>query len=256
MIAGVASLNYRLSAHPDYPQDAERTPKYELRDAKHPDHIDDVLTAIGVLQKKYGFGERYLLVGHSVGATMAFQAALSQHLPWNPTVAVEFEQKARPPIAILGVEGIYDFPLIVRSVPDEVRDKYFEPTRGAFGKNESVWLEASPAQYSAEAYARNWGEGRRLVIVAHSRQDELVDWGQVRTIRKVFSERVEGDLIKFETLELKGKHHEVWEKGELARAIAEAIRSLKVLSNAEPRRDSGIRIEKMVGQATRGTESV
>ena len=238
MIAGFASLNYRLSAHPDYPQDAEKTSTYELRNAKHPDHIDDVLTAIGVLQKKYGFGERYLLVGHSVGATMAFQVALSQDLPWNPTAAAETQRRVEPPVALLGVEGIYDFPLIVRTVPDEVRDKYLAPTQGAFGANESVWLAASPAEYSAESYARSWGGGRRLTIVAHSRQDELVDWGQVRAIRKVFSQTVEGDRIKFEVLELKGKHHEVWEKGqELARAVAQAIRSLKVLSNVEPRRD-------------------
>jgi kynurenine formamidase len=245
LIAGFASLNYRLSPHPDYPQDADKTSTYELRNAKHPDHVDDVLTAIEVLQKKYGFGERYLLVGHSVGATMAFQVALSRNVPWDPSAAAETERKVEPPVALLGVEGIYDFPLLVRTVPDEVRDKYVKPTQGAFGKNEDVWLEASPAQYSAETYARSWGEGRRLAIVAHSREDELVDWEQVRAIRKVFSQRVKDDRIKFEVLELKGKHHEeVWEKGEgLAKAIAEAIRSLKVLSNAEPRRDSSVRIE-------------
>lgn len=257
MIAGFASLNYRLSAHPAYPQDVERESSYELRHAKHPGHIDDVLTAIGVLQEKYGFGERYLLVGHSVGATMAFQVALSQSVPWNPTTAASKERRVEPPAALLGVEGIYDFPLLVRSVPDEIRDKCLEATQGAFGKNESVWLEASPAQYSAEAYSRSWDGGRRLVIVAHSREDELVDWEQVRAIRKTFSHRVEGDRIKFEVLELNGKHDEVWEKGqELARAIAEAIRGLKVLSNAEPRRDSGVRIEKVVGQEARGREFI
>jgi acetyl esterase/lipase len=257
LIAGFASLNYRLSAHPDYPQDTDKTSSYELRNAKHPDHIDDVLTAIGVLQKKYGFGERYLLVGHSVGATMAFQVALSQNVPWNPTAAAETERKVQPPAALLGVEGIYDLPLIVRTVPEEVRDKYLAPTQGAFGKDESVWLAASPAQYSAETYATSWGGERRLVIVAHSREDELVDWGQVRAIRKVFSPGAEGDRINFKVLELKGKHHQVWEKGEeLARAIAEAVRSLKALSNVEPRRASDIGIEKMVGQETQEKEFV
>lgn len=257
MIAGFASLNYRLSAHPDYPQDTDKTSSYELRNAKHPDHINDVLTAIGVLQKKYGFGERYLLVGHSVGATMAFQVALGQNVPWNPATAVETERSVEPPAALLGVEGIYDFPLIVRTVPEEVRDKYLTPTEGAFGKNESVWLAASPAQYSAEAYARSWAGEHRLVIVAHSREDELVDWEQVRAIGKVFPPVAQGDRIKFKVLELRGKHHQVWEKGEeLARAIAEAIRGLKVLSNAELKRDSGVRIEKMIGQETRVTEFV
>jgi acetyl esterase/lipase len=258
LIAGFASLNYRLSAHPDFPQDRDQTPSYELRNAKHPDHIDDVLTAIGVLQQKYGFGERYLLAGHSVGATMAFQVALSQHVPWNPAAAADAERKAMPPLAVLGVEGIYDFPLIVKTVPDDVRDQYVQPTQGALGKNESVWLAASPAQYSAGAYARCWGGGRhRLVVAAHSREDELVDWGQVRAIREVFWHRVDDDRIKFEVLELKGKHHEVWEKGqELARAIAEAVRRLKILENAEPRRDSGFGVEKMGGQEVREEEFV
>jgi kynurenine formamidase len=252
LIAGFASINYRLSAHPDYPQDPDKLPNYELRHAKHPDHIDDVLTAIGVLQKKYGFGERYLLVGHSVGATMAFQVALSQKVPWIPSMGAsaegETECRVEPPIAILGVEGIYDFPLIVKTVAPEVRDKYVKLTQGAFGKDEEVWLEASPAQYSAEAYTRNWGGGRHWVIVAHSGEDELVDWEQVRAIEEVFSESVEGDRIKFEVVELKGKHHEVWEKGhELARAIAEAIRRLKIMSNAEPRRGSGVGVMKVIG---------
>lgn len=248
LIAGFASLNYRLSAHPAYPQDADKTSSYELRHAKHPDHIDDVLTAIGVLQKKYRFGERYLLVGHSVGATMAFQAALSQQVPWNPTAAAKKEGRVEPPMAVLGVEGIYDFPLIVRTVPEEVRDKYQAPTEGAFGKNRSIWLEVSPAQYSANAYARSWGPGRRLVIVAHSREDELVDWDQVRAIQQAFAARVEGDRIKLEIVELKGKHHEIWENGqELARAIAEAMRSLKVVDNAAPRRAGAEGVERTEG---------
>lgn len=190
---------------------------------------------------------------------MAFQVALSQKVPWIPSTGAtaegETESRVEPPIAILGVEGIYNFHLIIKTVPPKVRDNYVKPTQGAFGKDEEVWLEASPAQYSAAAYTRSWGGGRHLVIVAHSREDELVDWEQVRAIREVFSERVEGDRIKFEVIELKGKHYEVWEKGqELARAIAEAIRRLKIMSNAEPRRDSGVRVMKMIGQEARGTE--
>lgn len=191
---------------------------------------------------------------------MAFQVALSQHVPWNPTTAADGERKAKPPLAVLGVGGIYDFPLIIKTVPEEVRDNFVQPTQGAFGKNESVWLEASPAQYSAEAYARSWGtEGgrRRLAIVAHSREDELVDWEQVRAIRNVFSQRVEGERIKFEVLELEGRHHEVWEKGqELARVIAEAVRRLKILDNAEPRRDSGAMVAKIAGLEVRKKEFV
>lgn len=55
-IAGYASLNYRLSPHADFPQDRRRTADYEMRDAKHPDHINDVLSALRDLQRRHGFG--------------------------------------------------------------------------------------------------------------------------------------------------------------------------------------------------------
>ena len=83
-IAGYASINYRLSPHPEFPQDPDKTSNYELRNAKHPDHINDVLTAIADLQRRYGFESNYVLIGHSVGATLALQTALAQSIPWSP----------------------------------------------------------------------------------------------------------------------------------------------------------------------------
>jgi hypothetical protein len=84
-----------------------------------------------------------------------------------------------------------------------------------------------------------------------------VDWEQVRAIRNVFSQRVEGERIKFEVMELEGRHHEVWEKGqELARVIADAVRRLKILDNAEPRRDSGAMAAKMAGLEVKEKEFV
>merc|ERR1712000_728938 len=70
-VAGFTSIDYRLSAHPDHPQDPANTPAASLRDARHPDHIRDVQSAIGFLKEEYGMGEDYVLIGHSAGATQA-----------------------------------------------------------------------------------------------------------------------------------------------------------------------------------------
>jgi hypothetical protein len=75
-IAGYASIDYRLSAHPAYPQDAGNTPKTSLREARHPDHLDDVCSAIVFLMDKFDFGSNYILVGHSCGASLSFQAVM------------------------------------------------------------------------------------------------------------------------------------------------------------------------------------
>ena len=87
-IAGFASISYRLSAHPNHPQDPINTDPKDFQDAKHPGHIDDVEAALAFLQNTYGFGGRYILVGHSCGATLAFQAvmgAVSGHREEAPT---------------------------------------------------------------------------------------------------------------------------------------------------------------------------
>lgn len=187
-----------------------------------------------------------MLVGHSVGATMAFQIALSSRIPWDPSSASEGDIKQ--PMGILGVEGIYDFPLILNAVPSEVRDMYLAPTRGAFGDNEETWLDVSPAQYSKEAYAREWRSGRRVAVVAHSPDDEMVGWEQVKAMQKVFESGEPDENINFQVLELKGKHDALWKKGqELAKAIGEALRVLKELQIAtETRRNLSVGLETEV----------
>ena len=132
--------------------------------------------------------------------------------------------------------------------PEKVREKWYTaPTIGAFGHNEDVWLDVSPAQYSKEAYAREWnsrGE-TRMAVVAHSPSDELVPWSQVEAMEKAFQQGEDGvgslvdaavadTEIDFRVIELKGKHDTVWEKGqEMAKAIAEVLRALKEIAEAE-----------------------
>ncbi|KAJ5226957.1 uncharacterized protein N7469_006963 [Penicillium citrinum] len=161
-IAGYASISYRLSAHPNHPQD-ETTPAEELRSAKHPDHIRDVEAALAFLQNTYAFGDKYILVGHSCGATLAFQAVMGavaghREVRFNGGVndtgtgaeTVSTSPGPLPPrltsqpIAIVGVAGIYD----LRRLRDEHSgiSAYREFMEGAFGGDELLWDTVSPAQ--------------------------------------------------------------------------------------------------------------
>ncbi|EHY53845.1 Kynurenine formamidase [Exophiala dermatitidis] len=323
-IAGYASINYRLSPHHQKaPQDPTKTPKYELRDARWPDHIHDVVQAIAHLQQKYGFGENYLLVGHSVGATMAVLSTLSRGktftsgtkaasaTPAQGGKSSKGRRKIRfgkakkgntesknddkgsngtsdsdrssnssgdehpastsssfadidPPLAVLGVSGIYDFEYLHKTFPS-----YIELTRNAIPNSEDFAL-ASPAWYSADEYAELWAGGgagtgtklpseagsgngpqtdrrqgrrtqaqSRALILAHSHDDGLVDWSQVEAMERVFTPRgntVTDDgndnKISVETLEIKGQHNDIWEQGtELARAIRHGVRVMRRLDS-------------------------
>ncbi|KIX01722.1 uncharacterized protein Z518_09448 [Rhinocladiella mackenziei CBS 650.93] len=230
-IAGYASLNYRLSPHPQSPQDLDTTSTYELRNAQWPDHLHDILTAIAHLQAKYGFGERYLLVGHSVGATMAVLSTLVAEKSFRDprNLAKSDLPKIDPPMAVLGVSGIYDFPLLHDSFPS-----YVELTRNAI-PDASDDNAASPAKFSAQDYLDIWASGdgkgkkNRAMILAHSREDGLVDWKQVEAMERIFGPEptLQGESsgkIVWKVVQLKGKHNEIWEKGhELGRVIREAV---------------------------------
>lgn len=223
-IAGYASINYRLSRHSDFPQDRSRTSDFEMREAKHPDHINDILSALRDLQQRHRFGERYLLLGHGCGATLAMQVAMSRN--WTHSGPVMEESNVKPPIAILGIDSIYDIPLLRnRNVGLQ---KYQTLIEGAFGNDEQDWATASPAAWTR--YAETWKEGR-LVMLVHSREDELVDWSQVEAMEKGWSEKQEwgGKEIEMKIQEIKGRHAEIWQKGVgMAGPIAEVILSLNL----------------------------
>ncbi|PWY83203.1 hypothetical protein BO94DRAFT_599724 [Aspergillus sclerotioniger CBS 115572] len=208
-IHSIASISYRLSAHPSHPQDPTSTPPSHLRTATHPDHISDILSALSFLQSKYGFGENYLLVGHSCGATLAFQSVMGKFRTLSSGPA---------PVGILGMAGIYD----LRLLRDTHRDvsAYQEFTEGAFGKDEVVWDGVSPAVVrGVDGVSGGW-EGGRVVVLAYSAEDGLVDAGQREVMRRALGE-VEG-------LDIRGQHDDAWMEGrELARGIEFAIGLLR-----------------------------
>ncbi|XRM41494.1 Kynurenine formamidase [Aspergillus tubingensis] len=230
-IKGIASISYRLSPHPSHPQDPQTTEPQHLRAAKHPDHISDVQSALSFLQGKYNIGRNYILVGHSCGATLAFQSVMGRFRD-----LLKGEVMLPPPVGIVGMAGIYDLRLL-RDTHRSV-SAYQEFSEGAFGADEAVWDEVSPALgRGEEGVCGGWcgiGDGDRLVaVLAYSRGDSLVDPGQREVMRKALEEEWVGggsgsEERVVEMLDIEGDHDDAWEKGgDLARAIAFAIEKVR-----------------------------
>jgi acetyl esterase/lipase len=194
-----ATIDYRLSAHSAHPQAAD-TPAFDLRNARWPQHLDDVFVALKQLQTKYKFGSNYILVGHSVGAQMALLAALKAT-----------ERDFAAPKLVLGLSGIYDFPMIHEAHPE-----YKPITFNAIEEGEEI--AASPARYSVQDYK---DAGVLQVILGHSKDDGLVPWNQVDRMEAVLSQ---DDAGYVQTLELFGAHNDIWRDGrESARALEAAL---------------------------------
>ncbi|KAL2393296.1 hypothetical protein ABEF93_002817 [Exophiala dermatitidis] len=186
----IASLSYRLSSHPSYPETAPTTttttntatttssstsrstnnntnaanhPSYFARNARHPDHLDDICSALALLHETYGLTEdNYMLVGHSCGATLAFQALqrlCSSTSPFESLFSQPPSTSSRssstpppppppPPTAIVGLAGIYDLRLLLDNHRDTpYSDIYASFLEGAFGSDKNDWDRASPARF-------------------------------------------------------------------------------------------------------------
>ncbi|RMY46710.1 hypothetical protein D0863_15790 [Hortaea werneckii] len=243
-IAGFASINYRLSPYSSHPQSPSH-PSDPARNAHHPDHLNDILDALRHLQDTFSFGTRYLLVGHSCGATLAFQAAMMQHQHHQQSKSSPLTSPdavlVPPPLALLAVEGLYDLPALVAYHSDS--PIYQHLITNAFGPNPADWARASPTTLSTtstqvpphQPQAETWPN---LIVLAHSRQDELVEWQQVdlmhaalkksRGFDEVGRREEEGGGGRLKLIELHGAHDEVWRGGgELARAVRETLQVVR-----------------------------
>ena len=213
----MASLNYRLSEYPNHPTDPS-SPDDESRNAKHPAHIEDVLTAISWLQQQYDIGEDYVLVGHSCGGALVLQTVMGIWSAQSKNRQVE--PAFKKPRAIVGVEGIYDIQLLLETYSHIPTYEQF--IRRAFGDDTETWRKASP---TSGAFATSWPEGE-VVVLAHSKDDELVDFAQTEKMSdKLWREksRTRRDVV----ISLKGKHDEIWRDGtDMARAVKSALEIL------------------------------
>ncbi|KAL8305638.1 hypothetical protein RB597_003605 [Gaeumannomyces tritici] len=230
-IAGVASIDYRLTAHPDFPQDPATTPPGQLRNARHPDHVRDVaaaMTLLATLRPIAGPSTRYLLAGHSAGATLALQLLMGSRAGVVDDVAVAQPPPFPAPAAIVGYEGLYDLRGIC------ARKGYGFLFAPPFGDDEDAWDRASPALHRGLAAAWDaWAAAttdaglgrRRLVVVAQSTEDELVDMDEALAMERALRDDGVPHLL---IADLKGKHSEVLGAGtDIVRVLGQTVDALE-----------------------------
>ena len=221
-----ASINYRLSPHPAHPATDPAT----AAAAMHPDHLNDVLDALRYLQATYRM-DRYALVGHSAGAMLAFQALaatiqaapLRQHQQHQQQQLQQQHQQQQhqqqqhqqqhpllpQPMAIYGVEGIYDLHALVDEYP-----AYRGFVEGAFGPEPKTW----PQPLQLQGYSG-------LVVLAHSDDDGLLSWRQTEEMkgRCECSLGVGGGM---RVVKLAGDHDGVLQTGQFGAVVERYLREL------------------------------
>ncbi|KAL8859465.1 MAG: hypothetical protein Q9178_004143 [Gyalolechia marmorata] len=263
-IKALASLNYRLTPYPHHPTHPSSSTannnndEEEGRNAKWPDQVRDTLAAMRWIllpsssslsssssrdqyhhlsategNEEDDDDDAVILVGHSVGATIAFAVALGLYSPHTTQNQDEHEDAFRLLLrrkirAVVGVEGIYDFAAL-RDAHLEYRGIYEDFTSGAFGdENAGNWEKGDLVRVVREGGTMGEVE---VVVLGQSRSDELVEWGQVEMMKEALREKGwrDGDEVvgigkEVVVVELRGGHDEIWEKGEeLAKCIKAAV---------------------------------
>lgn len=210
-ITGYASLNYRLAPHPGHPQ-SPTTPAYTHNVAHWPDQPNDIISALKHIHSHYPASRRYILSGHSVGATLSLIATLRAR-----------DSGLTPPAHVVGICGIYDFPLI-----HKMNDGYEGMTRGSMDQKQ--FGEASPALYKLGDYVEKWNGEAHTVMLAASKEDKLVNWEQMEGMAEVFDKQDGGERarekIKSVVVEVEGDHYACLEDGGLARCLRELLGSV------------------------------
>ncbi|KAH7139582.1 Alpha/Beta hydrolase protein [Dactylonectria estremocensis] len=227
-IAGVASVNYPLSSHPNHPTHPAppRDPSEPVdvaRTAKHPDHIIAVLTALAYLQREHGIIHDYILAGHSCGATLAFQATMDAQR-WN---VLESDKKIVPaikkPSVLVGLNGLYDLAHFLQR-PDESHTAlvpaYDAFTKGAFDDDEKVWKLVCPTD--VEDWSKEWPEGKTVFLV-QSPDDELVPYSQTGLMK---GRPAKTSNVEVNEIDASGRHNDLWKEGDrLAEILFEVVQA-------------------------------
>ena len=223
----MTSVNYRLSPYPTHPSDPSDADGG--RNAKWPDAIEDVRDAVRWLRKGgelegegEGEGEEggWIICGHSVGGTMAVMVGMDgmggvdgregKGKEWEGGVWGR-EGGMDGLKGVVSLEGIYDF-AACRDAHSALRDMYDAFTTGAFGPEEEGGWERGDVLRCK----RRMRDGVEVVVVGHSRDDELVEWEQGRRLigvleREREKEREGRGEVKF--VEVEGTHSQVVKEG-------------------------------------------
>ncbi|OCK77495.1 hypothetical protein K432DRAFT_304090 [Lepidopterella palustris CBS 459.81] len=223
-VEGLASLNYRLSPYTDHPTRPSAADDCN-RNAIHPDHLIDVVTGIEYLQRRFKFGNRYILLGHSCGATLAFQT-ITEKLALSEIHGMELSYPF--PQAIVGVAGLYDLVLLRDMDPEPPMCQKF--LTSAFGSDEDIWKDQSPVSGD---YQSLWSEGRAAVL-AVCREDEYVSPEQSNVMENRLRPWVNQSGRMLKKLVLGGHHDDCWRLGHgLRTCIEEALALLLDKAEAE-----------------------
>lgn len=232
-VAGIASLNYRLSPYTTHPT-SPSTPSDASRNATHPDHVRDIASALTFLRKEYGV-KRWVGAGHSCGATL-----LLQYISGLGLTDAQQENSGGGPEGLVLLCGIYNIPLLLRNhdpptCPENISRIYYDFIAGAFGKDEGAYRAVSPVvgRYGVQ----QWANGK-LMVLAHSYEDELIErqqrdvmcvaldregWGIVMEDGDGEADVGEGSRV-LEVRDLKGGHDWIWEDGEqVAKLLADVV---------------------------------
>ena len=162
--------------------------------------------------------KRWIVCGHSVGGTMAVMLGM------DGTVGSERDGEGRKweggiwgkeggmdgLKAVVTLEGIYDF-TACRDAHPQSRDIYDAFTTGAFGPEEEGGWERG----NVLGCRRRIRDGVEVVVVGHSRDDELVEWEQGQRLIEVLEREREregkGEVVRL--VELEGKHAQIVKDG-------------------------------------------
>lgn len=213
-IRGFASIDYRLSTGSQATQGSSGVSSSESARVVHPDHILDVRSALQFLATEYQLANDYVLIGHSAGATLAFQLLMGQEALQNRPLL-----PAPLPAAVIGISGIYD----LVGINDRFDGQYAEFISGAFGSDKSAWTTASPACFKGN-FKDNWSD-QAAVVLATSTEDTLIDEPEIETMAaKLTKDGIQFSIHK----DLTGEHNFIWEDGtQVVRLVAETLTRLQ-----------------------------
>lgn len=214
-ICGFASIDYNLSPHPALPQDPAEVPVHKFRGAKHPDHILDIRAALKFLQSQIQLKDGYVLIGHSAGATLAYQAVMGQ----SALAKQQVIDKIPLPAAIVGISGIYD--LVGLQSRSSHIEAYYSFISGAFGSEKEDWIQASPARFEG-SLSKTWSG---YSLLAYSPEDRLIDSFELENM----AARLKADGLEFDVVtDLVGEHDAIWQDGrQIPRLVAQVLKRIK-----------------------------
>lgn len=156
----------------------------------------------------------WVVCGHSVGGTMAVMVGMDgtgggeeggkewEGGVWGREGGMDGLR------GVVTLEGIYDFGAC-RDAHPQSREMYEAFTTGAFGPEEDKGWERGDVLRCK----RKVRDGVEVVVVGHSRDDELVEWEQGQRLVGVLEREREGKGEVVRLVELEGTHSQIVRDG-------------------------------------------